>query len=727
MAQPRLRHPLSDRLTSRRGAWISLGLVLLVMFLLFGAFGSAKAQAGNAQAPAASESARVSELLSTFPNADQQSVLVVASRGDGGRLSAAQQDGLKALLPVLGEQSAADPTGPLVSDDGKAAVLITPITVGATSSDTAAVIKTLRADIDGHAPAGVTLQVTGGPAFGADVASSFEGADFTMLLVTILIVAILLIVTYRSPVLWLIPLVVVALADGLAGRLTAAAGSLWGLQFDAGIISVLVFGAGTNYALLLISRYREELHATPDHRKALSTAWRATAPAVLASNITVVLALLTLVLAVIPGTHGLGVSSAIGLLIALASVLLLLPPLLAVCGRRVFWPFVPRPGEAPRQGRGWRRVASGVVRRPLRSLLAGVVLLAVMAAGLIGTSVGLDQAQKFRVPSESAAGLEVLSAHFPPGEAQPILIVADSAASDAVVAATEDVDGVVRANPVGTTDDGALTEIMVTSAYAPSTAESLNQITALRDAVHAVPNADAVVGGAVATDLDARAGNQHDLLLVAPLVLAVSLIVLIVLLRSLVAPVLLLVTNLASALAAIGAGAWLSRALFVQHALDLQVPLLSFLFLVALGIDYTIFLVHRARTEAAARGTRAGMVEAVAHTGGVITSAGIVLAGVFAALGVLPLVTLGQLGLIVGVGVVVDTLVVRTVIVPAIFALVGDRIWWPGRPHQSAADAGEPAPGESTQIVGSPVPASMSSATASGDRVSTDPSRVPVQ
>jgi RND superfamily putative drug exporter len=239
---------------------------------------------------------------------------------------------------------------------------------------------------------------------------------------------------------------------------------------------------------------------------------------------------------------------------------------------------------------------------------------------------------------------------------------------------------VVRVNPAGTTDDGSLTKIRVISEYGPSTTQSLDQIAALRDAVHAVDGADAVVGGAVATDLDAREGGQRDLLLIAPLVLAVSVVVLLILLRSVIAPVLLLLVNVASALAAIGAGAWLSRVLFGQPALDLQVPLLAFLFLVALGIDYTIFLVHRARAEASVHGTRDGMVEAIAHTGGVITSAGIVLAAVFAALGVLPLVTLGQLGLIVGVGVVVDTLVVRTVIVPAIFALVGDRIWWPGRP-----------------------------------------------
>lgn len=694
VARPRF----ANRLTSRRGAWTSLGLVVLIMTLLFGVFGSAKAPASNAQAPSSSESAKAAALLDEFPNADRQSVIVVASREDGDKLSDEDAAALKDLLLVLDEHADADSSGPLLSNDGKAALLIMPITVGDTNTETAEVIDDIRADLAAHSIDGVAVQVTGGPAFGADVASAFAGADFTLLLVTILIVAVLLIVTYRSPVLWLIPLAVVALADGLAGRMTAAAGAAWDLQFDSGIISVLVFGAGTNYALLLISRYREELSQTDDHRQALSTAWTKTAPAILASNVTVVLALLTLVLAVTPGTQGLGVSSAIGLLIALGAVLFLLPPLLAVCGRKIFWPFVPRPGQTRVQGRAWRAVASRVVRRPVLSLLAAGALLAVMTAGLLGTSVGLDQVEKFRVQSESATGLEVLSAHFPPGEAQPIFVVPHADETDTVLSAIDDVDGVVRAHPVGTTVDESLTRIMVTSEYGPSTRESLDQITELRNAVHAVTGADALVGGAVATDLDARAGNQQDLFMIAPLVLAVTFFVLLILLRSIIAPVLLLLVNLASALAAIGAGAWLSRVLFGQDALDLQVPLLAFLFLVALGIDYTIFLVHRARAEAANRGTKAGVVEAVAHTGGVITSAGIVLAAVFAALGVLPLVTLGQLGLIVGIGVIVDTLVVRTAIVPAIFALVGDRIWWPGTlsPRQQDMSAEEADQGESS-------------------------------
>ncbi len=684
MPDTRARSRFSDRLTSRRGAWIALGIVLIGFTILFGLFGRAEAPEGIDAAPADSESAQAAALLEEFPDADTQSVLVVVTRDDGAPLTDADVQSLSALTPALDTDG--EPAPPVVSDDGEAAEIVAPLTVGESNGETADDLKVLRADLAEVAPAGLQVLVTGGPAFGADVAGAFDGADFTLLLVTILIVAVLLIVTYRSPILWLIPLTVVAFADQLAGKLAAFLGQTFDLQFDGGIISVLVFGAGTNYALLLISRYREELRREDDHRVALSAAWRATAPAILASNVTVVLALLTLVFAVIPGTRGLGVTAAAGLLVALAAVLFALPPLLAVCGRRIFWPFVPRPGEAPRGPGVWHRIAAGVMRRPGRSLVAGLALLAVMATGLIGTSVGLDQLEKFRVPSESAAGLEVLSEHFPAGEAQPILIVANTAQADAVIDAVDDVEGVLRAHPAGESEDGTLTKIMVTGEYAPGSDASLTQIAELREAAHAVPDADALVGGATATDVDARAGNAHDLWLIAPLVLAVSFIVLLVLLRSLVAPVVLLALNIASALAAIGAGAWLSRVLFDQHALDLQVPLLSFLFLVALGIDYTIFLVHRARSEARVHGTRTGMVRAVAHTGGVITSAGIVLAGVFAALGVLPLVTLGQLGLIVGVGVIVDTLVVRTVIVPAVFGLLGDRIWWPARAPRATVE-----------------------------------------
>ncbi|MFE6735480.1 MMPL family transporter [Microbacterium sp. NPDC057650] len=687
---PRFLRSLPHVLTSRRGAWVSLIAGVLVLIALMGAFGRVTLDARSGIAPADSESAQVTALEQRFPDADQQALLVVASRDDGGDLTQTDLQSLADLAEPIKAETSEDAFGPIPSDDGEAAAL--QATVSASDDDQAkAAVRDVRAVVADHPIDGVTMQVTGGPAFGADVAAAFDGADFTLLLVTILIVALLLIITYRSPVLWLVPLAVVAFADQLASKVTAAIGNALELQFDTGIVSVLVFGAGTNYALLLVSRYREELQRDDDHRSALATAYRATAPAILASNATVVLSLLTLVLAVIPGTRGLGVASAVGLLIALAAVLLVLPPALAVCGRGLFWPFVPRPGRATREGRAWRAVASGVVRKPWLPLIGGVALLAVMASGLLGASVGLSQVEKFRVPSESAAGLEVLGEHFPPGLAQPMIVVADAAASDDVTSAIEDVDGVERVTPGGESSDGELVKLVVTGDAAPGTAESRELIEEVRTAAHDVSGADALIGGQGAAELDARAGNLRDFLVIAPLVLLVSLVVLVLLLRALVAPIVLLLVNAVTAVAAIGAGAWLSRVLFGWDALDLQVPLLAFLFLVALGVDYTIFLVHRARTEAATSGTRKGMVNALAATGGVITSAGVVLAGVFAALGMLPLVTLGQIGLIVGIGVLVDTLVVRTLVVPALFSVIGDRMWWPGRVHRvsSAPEASD--------------------------------------
>jgi RND superfamily putative drug exporter len=679
-----------ERLTSRRGAWVSLVLVLLAIVAAFGLLRGVEAPSGNAIAPSTSESAEVTALSEQFAGSDEGSVLIIATRDDGGELTDADLASVSALVPEIDATTRHSASQPFASEDEQAAVIQTAIALGADNTATADEVKALRATLAENPIDGMTVLVTGGSAFGADIAGAFEGADFTLLMVTIGIVALLLILTYRSPILWIIPLTVVAIADRLASLATNGVGGLLGLQFDAGIISVLVFGAGTNYALLLISRYREELLKTEDHRLALSTAWRGTAPAILASNVTVVLSLLTLVFAVIPGTRGLGISSAIGLIIALVAVLFALPPLLAVCGRGIFWPFVPRPGQATSGRRVWGAVAGRVVRRPVVALVAGGTLLAIMAMGLFGTSIGLTQTEKFRVASESAVGLETLSEHFPAGESQPMIVIAGSDSVDEVRAAAADIPGVVRVTPLGESENGQLGKLMVTGEPGPGTPESLALVEELRTVVHGVDGADALVGGAVAEDVDARAGNVQDLLLIVPLVLAVSFIVLLALLRSLVAPALLLVVNVVSAVAAIGAGSWLSRVLFGQDALDLQVPLLSFLFLVALGIDYTIFLVHRARSEAAGYGTKQGMVRAVANTGGVITSAGIVLAAVFAALGMLPLVTLGQLGLIVGLGVIVDTLVVRTVIVPAIFSLLGDRIWWPSRPPQATEPSDAP-------------------------------------
>ncbi|GAA1863091.1 MMPL family transporter [Brevibacterium marinum] len=719
-------------LVSKRGSWFVLGGVVILVSLLFGLLSGAGEDRATESAPADSESTQAAQLLEKFPDADQQSVMVVASHEDGSQLSSDDQSQLgklgEALTDYVESTQNGDPgtdssessgssaggdasqaTGPIMSDDGRAALLMVPIEVGLTNSDTAETVEGLRDFIAGDSQAGqledsgMSLLVTGGPAIGADIASAFSGADFTLLIVTIVIVALLLIITYRSPILWLLPLIVIGTADGLASTVTAAVGDALDLQFDAGIISVLVFGAGANYALLFISRYREELGREPDHRLALGSAWSHTASTILASNLTVVLSLLSLVFAVIPGTRGLGITAAVGLIIAAAAVLVALPPVLAICGKGVFWPFVPKVQEAD-DSTGtkpaakpsiWRSIATRVVEKPGLHLGAGIIILGVMATGLIGTSVGLDQTEKFRVQSESAQGLDVLADHFPPGESQPIWVITDSDHAEQVADSVGELDGVVRANVIDETTAGgtSISKVMVTGEYAPDSRAGLDLVTDIRTDVDAIDGANAQVGGAAATELDARDGNAQDFLTIAPLILAISFIILLGILRAPLVAATLLVVNVASSAAAIGLGSFLSRAIFGQNAIDAQVPILAFLFLVALGIDYSIFLSHRAKKESVVHGARQGMIEAVSHTGGVITSAGIVLAGVFAALGMLPLMVLGQLGLIVGVGVLVDTVLVRTVIVPAIFGLGGNRMWWPnkaitGSKHRSAdADA----------------------------------------
>lgn len=696
-----LTHRLPRLLSGRISAWIVLLVAAIFATGLMAGPRDAEVAAGHGVAPDASESTAVSRILAELPGADVQTLVVVTTREDGALLTDADQQALRELSTTLPAADGEEASGPIMSEDGRAGMLQVPVRVDPTDNDQLrTVVDGVRDVVAAGLPTGLEAQATGGPAFGADIAASFDGANVTLLLVTIGVVGLLLLLTYRSPILWLVPLVVVGVADQLASVVTKNVGAALDLSFDSGIISVLVFGAGANYALLLISRYREELRLHDDHRTALRSAWRGSVPAILASNVAVVLALLTLVLASLPGTRGLGIASAVGLLVALTAVVLVLPPALAVVGRRAFWPFVPRPegrqaDHAPvpeTDGGLWGRVAASVVRRPWQVLAAGVALLAVMSVGLLGTSVGLSQVDRFRGASESATGAEVVAEHFPAGSAAPFTIVTDATAIGVVTQAVSDIDGVemVRPGPAGDTESrGEVATLTVVGDGTPGSQAERDLVERLRTTVHDLPGADALVGGAAVTDVDSRDAARADLFLIAPVVLAVVAVVLALLLRSLVAPLVLLAVNVASTLAAIGAGAWIGRAWFGWEALDTDVPLLAFLFLVALGIDYTIFLAHRVRSEVPALGTRGAVVRGVSTTGVVITSAGIVLAGVFGALSVLPLITLGQLGLIVGLGVVVDTLVVRTLFVPAVIVLVGDRFWWPSRPQRGSHDGPE--------------------------------------
>ena len=657
---------------SGRLSWLVALLVILAsgagMALLSG--GDSASQS-PVSVPAGAESARVDALRAQFPGGDQAPAIIVFSRTDGAPLGAA-------------DIAAAGP-GAQVSEDGKAALSVAPLPADLSGFALDDAVQELRTSTAQRLPDGLQAEVTGGPAFGADIANSFAGANFTLLAVTAAVVAVLLIVTYRSPILWLVPLLVIAFADRVGSVVGTAVAAGLGLSPDGstgGITSVLVFGAGTNYALLLISRYREELGARVDHREALRVAVRAAAPAILASNATVVLALLTLAFATAPSNRSLGVQAAAGLVVAAVFVLLVLPPFLGLFGRKLFWPFIPQVGAKSLTDNGvWHRIASWVAARPGWVSGGALAALAALCLGLVGTPVGLTQTEQFRVQAESVAGFETLSQHFPSGLTDPTLVIAPSSDAAAVTQAIGQTPGVVSARPTAESDTG-LTQWSAVLQAEPASDAAFDTVDALRSSVHAV-SPDALVGGSDAKARDAAAAARHDRMVVIPAILAVVLVVLFVLLRSLLAPLILVSVTVLSALAALGLGGWASVHLFGFPALDNGTPLFAFLFLVALGVDYTIFLVTRAKEETPEYGNRQGIVRAVSATGAVITSAGIVLAAVFCVLGVLPLIVLTQIGIIVGLGIVLDTFVVRTVIIPALFTLIGPRIWWPAlRPER---------------------------------------------
>ena len=396
----------------------------------------------------------------------------------------------------------------------------------------------------------------------------------------------------------------------------------------------------------------------------------------MASNATVVLALLSLLLAVSPTTRSLGVQAASGLLVAAVFVLLVLPPLLALFGRTLFWPFVPRADYPQDTGTGaWHRVADWVSGHAGRVAVASVAVLGVLATGLIGVPVGLSLIDQFRVRADSVDGFRTLSAHFPGGLTDPTRVIARTEDTDAVAAAIAATPGIASVTPAGVSDSG-LSQWQVVLDAAPASEAAFTTVAGLRDSVRSA-DPDALVGGSDATALDTRDTAVRDRRVVIPAILAVVLAVLYVLLRAALAPAVLVAATALSTMAALGMGGWISVHLLGFPALDNTTPLFAFLFLVALGVDYTIFLVTRAQEETPLHGTRGGIVRAVSATGAVITSAGIVLAAVFAVLGVLPLIALTQLGIIVGLGILLDTFVVRTVVIPALFTLIGPRIWWP--------------------------------------------------
>lgn len=678
-------------ITSAKTSWIVLLLAAGAVAALF-AWGSTE-EAETAPAvglPDSAESVQVDRLIEEFPGADTTSALLVFAADDGA-LTDAQRAGIEAK--AFGDLTGLTPEGfippPQVSEDGEVALLVVPLDPEPDVEKQAERAQEIRdlaaADLDG-----VRVYLTGAEGFEVDVAAVFAGADFTLLLTTVIVVAVLLLITYRSPWLWLVPLVVIGVADASAGIVARRVAAAVGVQLDAsitGILSVLVFGAGTNYALLLIARYRDELRLHEDRREAMRRAVRGAGPAILASGSTVALALATLLLGELAGNRALGLACAVGILVAMAFALIVLPAALVLFGRGLFWPYVPRFGSPDAISRSpWGRLGRAVSRRPAVVAATGFVVLAALASGMFFVQTGLSQNDRFLQKPEAVRGQEILAEAFSAGTTSPAVVVAPRAETTETVDALRALDGVDTA--VAGDESGDLVRIDVTLAADAETAEAFAAVREMRSQLDEVGTGTALVGGLDARALDVSDAQSRDQALIIPLILVLVLLVLIVLLRALVAPLLLLIAVVASFFSAVGASWWLFQTpLFGFPAIDVNVLLFSFLFLVALGVDYSIFLVTRALEESHRLGTTRGMIRALAATGAVITSAGILLAAVFAVLGVLPLITLTQIGIIVCIGVLIDTLLVRTVIVPALAFLTGDRFWWPRRPAVSDAQS----------------------------------------
>jgi RND superfamily putative drug exporter len=529
---------------------------------------------------------------------------------------------------------------------------------------------------------GLTVYVTGPAGYASASSDAFKGIDGTLLIAAIAVVTAILLLTYRSPILWLLPLACAGLAlvvaEALIYLLAAHAGLTVNAQ-SAGILTVLVFGAGTDYALLLIARFREELRRQQDRHTAMAIALRRAGPAVIASSGTVALGMLCLLVAETSSTKDLGPVAAIGVIVALLAMVTLLPALLVIFGRWVFWPQRPLFGSADPTPTGiWSRVGRRIARHPRRVWVGTVVVLAAMSIGLVDLHAkGLTNAQSFSGRPDAVIGEQLLAAHFPAGAGNPVVVIANASKAGAVREAFASVEGIVGVSPPVVRS--GVVYLQATMTAAPDSSAGYATVDRARAAVHALPGADALVGGNSAINLDVQRTALHDRNLVIPIVLVVVLAILALLLRALLAPVLLVATVVLSFAASLGTSAIIFKHLFYYGGADTALPLYVFVFLVALGIDYNIFLMTRVREESHRTGTRAGSLTALAATGGVITSAGLVLAGTFAVLGTLPLTTFAEIGFAVAFGVLLDTIVVRSVLVTALNLDLGDAIWWPAR------------------------------------------------
>ena len=559
-----------------------------------------------------------------------------------------------------------------------------------------AVIAALREDLGPIAKAnGFTPYVTGPGGLLGDLFGAFGTLDSSLLLTTLGVVALILIIVYRSPVLWIIPLLSSLFALSTAGGIVYLLAKKNIIDVDGqsqGILSVLVIGAATDYALLLIARYREELHFFDNRFDAMRAAYKGVWEPILASGSTVSISLLILLFSQLTNTAGLGPIGAIGIVCSMITILTLLPALLLVFGRWIFWPRIPRnDGDDHVMSGTWSKIANGIGRNPRKAwIITGVILLGFAGASTTLKADGIGTVDTFTGNPESVVGQKLLVTHFPGGEGDPtqIVIAADKIA--AVTAAVKSAPGVTEVAPMldGMPIDGQPAPevkivngraiLNVTLDKAPDSVDAGNDIPKIRELAHAA-DATSLVGGTSAVYFDVRTANDRDNKTIIPIILIVITVILGLLLRSILSAVVLLGTVVLSYFATLGVCALVFNHIFGFAGGDNSFPLFAFIFLVALGIDYNIFLMTRVREESAKIGTRAGVIKGVTVTGAVITSAGIVLAATFAVLGLLPLVPLAELGFAVGFGVLLDTIIVRSILVPALVHEIGPKIWWPSK------------------------------------------------
>ena len=541
----------------------------------------------------------------------------------------------------------------------------------------------------------LTTHVTGFGGIFADLFGAFGSIDSTLLTTTLLVVSIILIIVYRSPLLWILPLFSAITALSVAGTIVyyAAKADLLDLNGQSqGILSVLVLGAATDYALLLIARYREELHHHESRYEAMKVSLRGVIEPILASGSTVIAGLLVLLLSDLSGNRGLGPVGAIGVAASMITVLTLLPALLVVFGRWIFWPKIPKFDDVDEQLSGtWAKIGNAVERNPKRIWISTALLLVIFAGFSFTLKAdGLANTEAFTKRTDSVIGLERLGEHFPSGEGSPVEIVVKQGDVAQATTALLSVSNVAFVEPVvaGQKIPGAPTPpikvvdgqvlLNATLKVAPDSVEARNTIPLIREAVHAVDK-EILVGGGTAVQFDTDVASRHDNRVIIPVVLIIIGLILGLLLRSILAAGLLLLTVVLSFMATLGVCQLVFENVFDFKGADASFPLFTFIFLVALGIDYNIFLMTRVREESLKIGTRKGVIKGLTVTGGVITSAGIVLAATFAVLGVLPLVFLAQLGFAVAFGVLLDTIIVRSLLVPALVHVIGPKIWWPSK------------------------------------------------